>query len=270
MSEGSLIRVAVVGASGRMGQEVLRALTPSQGFEIKAAIDKAMAGTHVQELIGPSGPDIVIQDKLGASLDASPVDVLVDFSHQSAAAIHADSAIKRGVSPVIGCTGLSETDMREIKSLCAEKGVPGMYIPNFAVGAVLMMKFAQLAAKWLPDAEIIEMHHDRKEDAPSGTAMLTAQMIGAARITDPVRLPRPLIKAEGARGGKVENVPVHSIRLPGYLAHQEVIFGGPGEVLSIRHDSMDRKSFMHGVKLAVSHVRSLNGFVVGLDKILFQ
>jgi 4-hydroxy-tetrahydrodipicolinate reductase len=132
------------------------------------------------------------------------------------------------------------------------------------------MRFSQIAAKWLPDAEIIEFHHDRKEDAPSGTAMLTAQLIAEARTSEPTRLPRPAIKAEGARGGRVSEIPVHSIRLPGFMAHQEVVFGSPGEVLQIRHDSTDRAAYMNGVRLAVRHVRSLDGFVVGLDKILFR
>jgi 4-hydroxy-tetrahydrodipicolinate reductase len=254
---------------GKMGQEVLRALTPADGFEVLVAVDKSGAGSRVCDVIGQGANQTLVTEKLGASLDANPVDVLVDFSHHSAAAIHAMSAIDRGISPVIGCTGLSDTDMREIKRSCQEKNVPGMYIPNFAVGAVLMMRFAQMAAKWLPDVEIIELHHDRKEDAPSGTAMLTANLISQARTEEPTRLPRPLIKAEGARGAKVNSVPVHSVRLPGFVAHQQVIFGGTGEVLTIRHDSMDRKSFMQGVKLAVRGVRSQNGFVVGLDRILF-
>jgi 4-hydroxy-tetrahydrodipicolinate reductase len=269
-SENELIRVAVLGAAGRMGREVLRALTPQYGFKILVAVDRSCVGEHCRQLAGPEAPDLAVKDKLGAALDQSEVDVLVDFSHHSGAASHATSAMKRGVSPVIGCTGLSEADMGEIRSLTKELSVPAMYVPNFAIGAVLMMKFSQLAARWMPDAEIIELHHDRKEDAPSGTAILTAQLISESRTSDPVRLPRQVIKAEGARGGKVCDIPVHSVRLPGFLAHQQVIFGAPGEVLTLRHDSSDRQSFMQGVRLAAGTVKSLQGFVVGLDKILFR
>ena len=166
-------------------------------------------------------------------------------------------------------TGISEANLEAIRELCEKHNTPGMYVPNFAIGAVLMMHFAEIAAKWLPDAEIIEFHHDRKEDAPSGTAMLTAEKIGNARVSSPTPLPKPLLKAEGARGGLVKEVPVHSVRLPGLLAHQEVIFGGPGETLTIRHDSLDRASFMQGVKLCAKSVRNLKGLTVGLDKILF-
>jgi len=166
-------------------------------------------------------------------------------------------------------TGISEANLEQMRDLCLKHETPGMYVPNFAIGAVLMTHFSEIAAKWLPDAEVIEFHHDRKEDAPSGTAMLTAQKIGAARAHAPTPLPKQLLKAEGARGGVVREVPVHSVRLPGLLAHQMVIFGGPGETLTIRHDSLDRASFMQGVKLCAKSVRGLNGLVVGLDKILF-
>jgi 4-hydroxy-tetrahydrodipicolinate reductase len=253
-----------------MGREVLRALTTHYGFEVVAAIDRVNVGEHCRDLAGPEAPDIRISEKIGAALDQSPADVLVDFSHHSAAPAHAMSALKRGISPVIGCTGISEGDLSEIRSLSKEVQTPAMYVPNFAIGAVLMMKFAQLAAKWMPDAEIIELHHDRKEDAPSGTAILTAQLIAEARTSMPTKLPRQIIKAEGARGGKVSDIPVHSVRLPGFLAHQEVLFGAQGEVLHLRHDTSDRLAFMNGVRLATRHVRGLKGLVIGLDKILFS
>lgn len=263
-------KVAVVGASGRMGREVLRALTPAYGFEVVAAVDRTEIGVHLQELAGPTAPDLVIEEKLGNALDRSGAEVLVDFSHARAAASHATSALSRKIPVVIGCTGLTDGDMSTIRSEVREQGVPVLVVPNFAIGAVLMMKFSEMAAAWLPDAEIIELHHDRKEDAPSGTAMRTAEMIAAARKQDPVRKPKPLIKAEGARGGVVGSVNIHSIRLPGLLAHQEVIFGGLGETLTIRHDSADRIGFMPGVRLAVQRVPGLSGLIVGLDKILFE
>jgi 4-hydroxy-tetrahydrodipicolinate reductase len=206
---------------------------------------------------------------LGVALDNTQADVLVDFTQAAAAGIHAESALKRKVSPVIGTTGIDQVTLRDLARLSGEHQTPGMYVPNFAVGAVLMMRFAEMAAKWLPDAEIIELHHDAKEDAPSGTSIRTAEMIAAARTAKPAHKPRPVMKVEGARGASLQDVVIHSVRLKGFVAHQEVIFGGTGEVLTIRHDSTDRKSFMEGVKLCVRQVRGLSGFTIGMDKILF-
>jgi len=264
------VRVAVVGAMGRMGREVLKALTPQENFDVLVAVDHNNVGENVRDILGPKAPDVVIEQKLGAALEKTKVDVLVDFSSAGAAATYALSAIKRGVSPVIGTTGMKDEELREITLACTESKVPGIYAPNFAIGAVLMMRFSQMAAKFMPDAEIIEMHHDRKEDAPSGTAMLTAELIRAGRITEPSKKHVLHQRVEGVRGGKWQEVPIHSIRLNGLVAHQMVVFGGPGETLTIRHDSMDRTSFMQGVKLCVREVGNLNGFVIGMDNVLFR
>ncbi|HVL39502.1 MAG TPA: 4-hydroxy-tetrahydrodipicolinate reductase [Fimbriimonadaceae bacterium] len=268
MSDASL-RIGIVGACGRMGQEVVRTFSNAPGFELVLAVDRSNVGIHLREIGGEKAPDLLIRDKLGAALDDTPLDVLVDFTHPSAAAGHALSALRRKVSPIIGTTGLSNENIRELTLACQEEETAGMYVPNFAIGAVLMMKFCEIAAQWLPDAEIVEMHHDQKEDAPSGTAIRTAEVIGEARSSRVSPKPRTILKVEGARGGLVSDTPIHSVRLKGLLAHQLVIFGGQGEVLSIRHDSMDRQSFMQGVKLCASHVRSMSGFVVGMDKVLF-
>jgi 4-hydroxy-tetrahydrodipicolinate reductase len=266
----SAMKVGVVGAAGRMGQEVLRALSTDDRFDLVLAIDNNSVGESVHQFTGGKGADIAIESKLGAALDRVPCDAIIDFTSHSCAAAHAISALKRKVAPVIGTTGMSDPDQREIAAYCREQETPALYAPNFAVGAVLMMRFSQMAAKFFPNAEIIELHHDRKEDAPSGTAMLTAEMISNARPEMPKTRRKSIIKAEGARGGLVKDVPVHSIRLPGFVAHQRVIFGGAGETLTIQHDSMDRTSFMEGVKLCLLEVRSLSGFVVGMDKVLFR
>lgn len=262
------IRVAVVGAVGRMGREVVRAMTTDDDFEVLIAVDRNGIGSKCTEWV-PDGPEVEIEAKLGAALDRCPVDVLVDFSNHTAAPAHAISAMKRGVAPVIGCTGMSERELKEIAQASEEFKVPAMYVPNFAIGAVLMMHFAELAAKWLPNVEIIEMHHDRKEDAPSGTAILTAHKIHDARTQPPQRPLDGHMKVEGARGGRYLETQIHSVRLPGLLAHQQVLFGGPGELLTIRHDSLDRSSFMEGVKICARHVRSLSGLTIGMDSVLF-
>lgn len=262
--------MGVVGAAGRMGREVLKALTPAEGFQILLAVDREAVGRNARDLVGNGGPDVLLEGKLGAALDRTQVDALVDFSHHTAAASHASSAMKRGVAPVIGCTGLGESDLSDIRSLAQETGVAAMYIPNFAIGAVLMMHFSRIAARWMPDAEIIEMHHDRKDDAPSGTAMLTAEMIQSGRKRSVSWQGPGITKVEGVRGGRFCDVNIHSVRLPGLLAHQTVHFGGPGEVLTLRHDSLERSSFMEGVKLALRTVRSTKGLTIGLDSILLS
>ena len=271
MTPEEKIRVAVVGASGRMGRECLKALSAAEGFQIVVASDRSEIGKTVYDLIAGDGPkDVFVTDKLGAALDITPVDVLLDFSHHSAVAAHAQSALSRGAKVVIGCTGMSETDLSEVRSLCREHKSAAFYVPNFAIGAVLMMKFSEMASKWMPDTEIIELHHEKKEDAPSGTALLTAELISCARAKSTTKFPRETIKVEGARGGKFCDIPIHSIRLPGFLAHQQVIFGVPGETLTIRHDSTDRASFMQGVRIAIREVRNMQGLTVGLDKVLFK
>jgi 4-hydroxy-tetrahydrodipicolinate reductase len=264
------IKVAVVGANGRMGRAITEALVQDPEFAVTLAVDRTGIGTPIREFAGPKAPEISILERLGEGFDAAEVDVMVDMSHHSAAPAHAESAAKRGKPFVIGCTGLSNDSISGIRSICREYNVPGMIVPNFAIGAILMMKFSEMAARWMPDCEIIELHHDRKEDAPSGTALLTAERIADARVSEPTKLPTEHMKVAGVRGGVTQNVRIHSVRLPGLLAHQQVIFGAKGETLTITHDSLDRASFMAGVKLSVRTVPTLTGLTVGLDKVLFD
>ncbi|HXF83691.1 MAG TPA: 4-hydroxy-tetrahydrodipicolinate reductase, partial [bacterium] len=215
--------------------------------------------------IGPLG--VPIGADLAAVL-AAGVDVLVDFSPGAAAADHARAAIPAGVAPVIGGTGLSAAQLDELTRLCEERGIGAVVAPNFALGAVLMMVFARQAARYFPHAEIVELHHDRKRDAPSGTALKTAALIASARGAAPAPTVAEEELVAGARGGRAEGVPVHSVRLPGLVAHQAVIFGGAGQTLTIRHDSINEESFMPGLLLAVRRVRALRGLVFGLEKLL--
>jgi 4-hydroxy-tetrahydrodipicolinate reductase len=270
ITEGKNIRVAVAGAAGRMGMETTRAVTQAVGLELVLAIDRVHVGERLRDLAGGRAADILIEDKLGAALDRVETDVLIDFTNHGSAVQNASSALARKVAPIIGATGVSSTDVRGLASLCRQHETPGMYVPNFAIGAVLMMHFAALAARWMPNVEIVELHHDYKQDAPSGTAMLTAEKISDARRTGPSVAATPQMKVEGARGGVHRDVPIHAVRLPGLLAHQMVIFGGVGEVLTIRHDSMDRTSFMEGVTLCARNVWKQNGFVVGMERLLLD
>jgi 4-hydroxy-tetrahydrodipicolinate reductase len=266
--EGKSVRVAVIGAAGRMGIETVRAVTQAEGLELVLALDRTHVGDRLRDVAGGRAADLVIEDKLGAALDRVETDVLIDFTNHGSAVQNASSALTRKVAPVIGATGVLANDVRSLAALSRENETPGMYVPNFAIGAVLMMHFAALAAKWMPDAEIIELHHDLKQDAPSGTAMLTAEKIAEARFEAPKAVKTSLLKIEGARGGTYKDVPMHSVRLPGLLAHQMVMFGGTGEVLTLRHDSMDRSSFMQGVVLCAREVCKQHGFVVGMERLL--
>ena len=244
-----MIRVAVSGAQGRMGSEVVRAVTDAGGMEVVAQIEEG--------------------DDLSALLKSSGAEVMVDFTVPSSAMGNIRAALSAGVVPVVGTTGITPENLTELAALSEKTGTACFVAPNFAIGAVLMMEFAAQAAKYLPDVEIVEMHHEKKVDAPSGTAVKTAQKIAAARALSPAPKPEGAFESHaGATGGTVDGIPVHSIRLPGYVASQEVIFGAPGQRLSIRHDSGDRASFMPGVVLAVRHALALKGLVCGLEHLL--
>jgi len=264
-----MIRVAVVGAAGRMGREVLRAVGEAPDMALVAAVDRVEIGADAGALADgkPSGLPIVAD--LRAALRETGAQALVDFTVPASALANLRIAAECGVRPVVGTTGLTEADLGQAAEWLRDAGLGGVVAPNFAIGAVLMMRFAAQAARYLPDAEIIELHHERKLDSPSGTALATARAIAEARVEPPLPAPDGTVeKAPGARGAVAGDVHIHSVRLPGLVAHQEVLFGGPGQTLSIRHDSTDRRSFMPGVLLAVRKVMELNELVVGLDRLL--
>jgi len=269
MSEQA-IRVVVIGAAGRMGREALRALSAAHGFEVTGAIGRSNVGEPARALAGPDVADVTLEADVAAALDRSRPDVVLDLSLAPAAVANATAALTRRIPIVSGVTGLSNEDLEQIRALSESHATPAMVVPNFAIGAVLMMRFAELAARWMPDAEVVEMHHEKKLDAPSGTAMMTAQRIAAARTAETTVPPTKTLKTEGARGGDVDGVRVHSIRLPGYLAHQEVMFGAPGEVLTLRHDAADRSVYMEGVRLCLRRIRERSGLTVGMDALLFD
>ncbi|GAB4459496.1 MAG: 4-hydroxy-tetrahydrodipicolinate reductase [Armatimonadaceae bacterium] len=244
------IRVAVTGAQGRMGREVVQAVTGADGMEVVAAVGRG--------------------DDLSEALRATKPDVLVEFSIPESVMPNVRTALREGVVPLVGTTGIRPADQEELTALCAETGTGCLIAPNFALGAVLLMRFAAEAARYFPDVEIIELHHERKKDAPSGTAARTAEMIAASRNTAPAAAPSDAFEIfPGARGGQAAgDIPVHSVRLPGFVASQEVLFGGPGQRLSLRHDSIDRASFMPGVLLAIRRAGTIKGLVVGLEELL--
>lgn len=263
------VRVGVAGASGRMGREVVRAVHGEPECELAAAVDVQDRGVDAGLLAGVGPTGVLVRGDLTEALVESRADVLVDFTLAEAAWNNALAAVGIGVSPVIGTTGLSAEQLKTLDENAREAQVGAFVAPNFAIGAVLLMLFSRQAARYMPEAEIIELHHEKKIDAPSGTAMRTATLILEGRgVRTATRPSHESFVLEGARGGDLDGVRIHSVRLPGFVAHQEVIFGGQGQTLTMRHDSTDRTSFMPGVLLAVKRVRALDGLVVGLEHLM--
>lgn len=263
MMKYSSVKVALVGARGRMGQKAVKALAEDPNFNLVVAVVRSDTRTKL-----PYSPKTPIFTDLSEALDYRRAHVILDLSNASTTRGVMEVSLGRHIPVVSGVTGVAERDLKLIAMLSRDAQTPAMVVPNFAIGAVLMMRFAELAAKWIPDAEIIEMHHEKKIDAPSGTAVLTAKRIAAGRQEDPITPPTELMKVEGARGGTVEGVPIHSVRLPGLQAHQEVIFGSAGEILTLRHDATDRSVYMPGIKLCLQRVFKLKGLTIGMDSLL--
>jgi 4-hydroxy-tetrahydrodipicolinate reductase len=266
-SEEGTIRVAVAGACGRMGKLVVQTVLKQPDMTLVGVVDKQHVGEDIGTLALERPVGLTVSNHLPNLLAQTQPHVLVDFTTLGAAVSHIYTALEHGVIPIVGTSGFSAQTLADVREAVERSGVACLIVPNFAIGAVLMMQFAREAARYFPHVEVIELHHDGKVDAPSGTAIRTAEMIAAARTERPRHLVQEQ-KYEGARGASVAGVPVHSVRLPGLVAHQMVIFGGPGEVLTIRHDSMDRQSFMPGVMLAIRKARLVQGLVVGLEHLL--
>ncbi len=272
------MRVGVVGAGGRMGREVCRTVLHRPGLDLVAAVDPGYAGSTVAELLQTSGPaaeSVVVTEDV-SSLAPADVEVIVDFSHLESSRATLAHCASAGIHAVVGTTGFTEADLDDL----AEQFVPGsvtgancIVAANFAIGAVLMMRFAAMAAPWFDSAEIVELHHEAKRDAPSGTSLRTAEGMAAARASAgkdgfPADATSTVV-VEGARGGDGPGgIRIHSVRLPGLVAHQEVVFGSTGQGLTIRHDSYDRTSFMDGVVLAVESVASRPGLTLGIEPLL--
>lgn len=252
-----MINVAVAGCGGRMGTAVVDAVSAADDMAVVCGIDphgSACAGFPVFATVAEA-------------LDAVDADVLVDFTQPAVVAGNLAEALPRGVDCVVGTTGLS-TETLEALASDAAAGTALFYAPNFTTGAVLMMEFAKAAAPYFPEAEVIEFHHCNKKDAPSGTAVRTAQLIAEARsprVSEAPGRETEIPGAEGARGALVDGVPVHAVRSMGYVASQEVIFGSLGQTLTLRHDSWDRTSYMPGVLLGIRSVGEREGLIVGLE-----
>lgn len=244
------IKVAVIGAKGRMGLEVVKAITSASDLELVASIDQ--------------NDDFNVVKNSGAT-------VAVDFTTPDVVMKNIELLIEAGINPVVGTTGFNGEKIEKIKKLLSGKtGLAARLVPNFSIGAILMMRFAKAATKFYDSAEIIEYHHPNKIDAPSGTAIRTAQIIAEERKAHNLGKNPDATSSEipGARGSKIDGIPVHAVRMQGLVAHQEVIFGSSGETLTIRHDSFDRESFMPGVLLAIRNVTKKPGLTIGIDDLI--
>ncbi|RUS48202.1 4-hydroxy-tetrahydrodipicolinate reductase [Cohnella sp. AR92] len=262
------IKVAVAGASGRMGREVVRMVLEDPELELAAAVARSCGPVDAGSLVGKPETGVIVASDLEQALSSSQADVLVDFTTPQAAYPNAEISIRYGVRPVMGTTGFTPEQFSLLDKLCKEKGIGGLIAPNFSIGAILMMKFAATAAKYLPHVEIIEYHGDQKLDAPSGTSIKTAELISESRRELRQGNPNEEEVIEGARGGYYNGFRIHSVRLPGVFAQQEVVFGGHGQTLKIRHDSYERAGYMPGVNTAVKKVMSTTGMVYGFEHFL--
>lgn len=253
-----MIKVAVAGCGGRMGSAVVDAVEAAEDMELICGID-------------PSNPakEFPVYPSLDEALSHESFEVLVDFTQPDVVAQTLSVALPAGIDCVVGTTGLSDDTLRSLADT-AKEGTCLFYAPNFTTGAVLMMEFAKAAAPYFPEAEVLEFHHCNKKDAPSGTAVRTAQLISESRDfqSSAPGKETEIEGAQGARGALIEGVPVHSIRSMGYVASQEVAFGSMGQTLTIRHDSWDRTSYMPGVLLGIRSVKKCDGLVVGLENFM--
>jgi len=262
------IKVAVSGANGKMGREVVKAVTGENNLLLVGAVDRKFVGQDIGDVVGIKPTGVLIKDDLKEMLISCQPDVVVDFTFPGIVFENSKTILASGTHVVVGTTGLMENQLKELEILAKEKGVGILVAPNFALGAILMMKFSQMAAKFLPHVEIIEFHHDGKLDSPSGTAIKTAQLINEVRESLPPDGRQFYEKVIHARGADLEGVKLHSVRLPGMVAHQEVIFGGQGQFLTIRHDSINRESFMPGVIMAINKITGTTGLIYGLEKLM--
>jgi 4-hydroxy-tetrahydrodipicolinate reductase len=248
-----------------MGLEVVKLVLADPALQLVAAVARTQIGTDAGKLVGKEQCGVPVTNDLDAALENAGAHVMVDFTTPHTVMANSKIAIRHRVRPVLGTTGFSPDDIAELDRLCKEQQIGGIIAPNFSIGAILMMKFAAQAAAYMPHVEIIEYHGDQKLDAPSGTSVKTAELIAANRQELRQGNPNEKETIEGARGGLYDGFRIHSVRLPGIFAQQEVIFGGFGQTLKIRHDSYDRAGYMPGVKIAVQKVMELTGIVYGFE-----
>ena len=260
------IRVVINGALGRMGQEITKAVVCEPGLRAVGAVEKEVTQQYLP--LAEASELVPLSSDLDSLLKSCDADVVVDFTNAEVSIAAARIAIKRKVNMVIGTTGLSEENLAEIEKLCQAYKVGAVVAPNFSLGAALLIHLSKFAAKFFNHAEIIEMHHDKKADAPSGTAIATAKAMAQAH-GKPFIYPEVIREVlSNTRGGEMDGIAIHSLRLPGFMAGQEVVFSGAGETLSLRHNTISRECYLPGVILAIKEVTKRKGLTYGLDALL--
>lgn len=269
------IPVIVTGAAGKMGREVIKAVAQEGDLRLYAAVDRnpEVFGLDAGELVGLEALNIELTHELEPTLAAAAQEkqpcVMVDFTHPKSVYSNIRAAIAYGVYPVIGTTGLSDEQMEDLAKFTEKASMGCLIIPNFSIGMVLLQQAAIQASQYFDHVEIIELHHNQKADAPSGTAVKTAQLLGELGKTYNPTVVEEKEHLAGARGSLAsENIRIHSVRLPGLIAHQEVLFGAPGQLYTLRHDTSDRACYMPGVLLSIRKVTQLQTLIYGLEKIL--
>ena len=252
-----------------MGQEAVHTVIKNDKMMLVAALDYKNANTTLADTgLFPTDYTIPVYTDLAELNEATAPDVLIDLTSPEVVYTHTKQALTLGIRPVVGTTGFTDEQLAELTTLAQQQKRGCIIAPNFAVGAILMMKFAKEAARFFPDVEIIEMHHDQKLDAPSGTGLKTAQMIQEVRTAKEQGHPNEKETYAGARGANFDGMHIHSVRLPGLVAHQQVLFGGDGQLLTIRHDSFNRGSFMSGVAYCVEEVMTQQTLIYGLENLI--
>jgi 4-hydroxy-tetrahydrodipicolinate reductase len=267
-------RIGLVGAGGRLGSAIAAGLASTDDLEVVAAVSPSHAGQRLGDLV-PGIPadhpsaDVVVGGTLDGLVEAG-VDIAVEVTGPATVGPHLVALLEQGIHTVVGASGIDEASLETARILAAAGPARALVVPNFSIGAVLLERFAADAARYLPHVEIIELHHDRKLDAPSGTALATAAAVARAQgdAAPEAAGTHGERVAPGSRGSLHHGIPVHAIRLPGLVAHQEVLLGGTGQLLTLRHDTMDRSAFVDGAVLACRRVASLDGLVVGLGELL--
>jgi 4-hydroxy-tetrahydrodipicolinate reductase len=264
-----MLKVLITGATGRMGLETVKTILAENEMQLVGALGNTnFIGQDIGVLSGNMPVGINVKDNFAELIQETSPDIVVDLTNAEAGYQVITKCIEHGVDCISGSTGFSQAQLDEIRQLTTEKNLTVMIVPNFSIGAVLMMKFAETAGKYFENVEILEMHHEKKKDSPSGTAIKTAEMILKNSAEYNSNLPEAIEKIAGSRGGKVGNINIHSIRLPGYVATQEVIFGGVGQLLKIKHETINREAFMPGIVFSIKKSREIKGYIYGLESLL--
>lgn len=263
------VKVGVIGALGKMGREIVNAVLAENGLDFVCAVDLNLKGEDIGTVINNKPCGVLIESDLDKALETSKPDVVIDFTQPSVIFENAKKILNKKIKMVIGTTGLKDDQLDELKNISEKNNTGCLIAPNFSIGAVLLMMFSEQAAKYFDNAEIIELHHNQKKDAPSGTAIKTAKMMAEVKNTFTKDNCPEVETIEGARGGNsYADIKIHSVRMPGYIASQEVLFGSQGQIFTMRHDSMNRTCYMSGIMLATKYIAENNKFVYGLEKIL--